>query len=74
MTTYVVELVDAQELPVEATGVIVESGALRFFAGTGATVLVVAPRIWRSVRGPGGSRLPTTRPKPTPTVVPPGRF
>jgi hypothetical protein len=54
---YTIELSDESEMDITAGEVSVQDGAL-VFAAEGVTVLVVAPRVWRTVRRHGLDRLP----------------
>jgi hypothetical protein len=60
-----VELTDGQEMTVLADAVITEpSGAVRFTAADGSTILLIAARVWRSVR------VADVGPLPQPTGLP----
>jgi hypothetical protein len=66
VTSYHAQLSDGQEFTVIADAVIVTPGAVRFTTGT-STSLIVAPRVWRSVRTADTSPLPAT---PAPAAKP----
>jgi hypothetical protein len=58
MTLFRIDLPGGLEYPIDADAVVVDpAGSLRF-STNGTVTLVIAPRCWRSVRGPGVEPLP----------------
>lgn len=69
---YIATLADLSELDADADEITVQAGAL-VFSTEGIVTLVIAPRVWRSVRRPTMESLPAPPAKPAqkPMTVPP---